>query len=172
MPSVTLHITRWKALIGLGLAALAAGLTIWFSQAAHADSDGTHVSGDFSFAGKLLVGCPHGAVLCSSGSMTGGLAGSFTLSFSNLVPSPHFGVNYFAGKLVLTTDSGILRCDLNGALNTKSSSEGEFAEICVVTAGTGRYLGATGDLRMIGTSTERLGIPTGAGEFVGTVVTR
>ncbi len=78
---------------------------------------------------------------------------------------------FFTGKLVLHTRSGDLDCDLNGAEDTSSSSEGPFGEICTITGGTGAYMHATGDLRLIGTSTSTLLVPTGKGSYVGSVKT-
>ena len=69
--------------------------------------------------------------------------------------------------MVLHAVGGDLRCDLNGAENAASGSEGEFGEICVITGGTGAFATAKGDLRLIGTSVQSLLVPSGSGEFRG-----
>jgi hypothetical protein len=138
---------------------------------ARAASDGSQVSGSFQFAGKLLTGCPLGSVLCTSGSFSGSFSAPFQFSILSILPSPTLGVEYFDGQLVAHTPSGDLHCDLNGALDARSSSVGEFGEICVITGGTGVYKNATGHLRLMGVSSLSpiLGIPTGSGEFRGTI---
>jgi hypothetical protein len=108
-------------------------------------------------------------LLCTHGTMTGGLNGDFTLNLLAVQPSTDPGVQYFTGAFVLHTSTGILRCTLDGALDDKVGSEGEFGEICPITSGTGTFLGKRGDLRLIGTSTSVLLIPTGAGIYDGTL---
>jgi hypothetical protein len=79
-------------------------------------------------------------------------------------------VQYFTGKLMLTSLAGNLNCTLDGAANFNTASDGEFGEICVITGGTGTYANAKGDLRMIGTSTSQLlVIPSGSGIYQGTI---
>jgi hypothetical protein len=176
MITIIPRIARWKkgaavlaALLVSAVVMQAAGL---LSQEARAGSDGSQVSGNFSFSGRLLFGCPVGAALCTSGTMSGSLSGPFTLTLLTALPSPTLGVYYFNGKLVLHTSGGDLNCDLNGASDFNAASEGEFGEICVVTGGTGVYKTAKGDLRLTGTSTSVLGlIPSGGGSFQGLVTT-
>lgn len=163
--------TRVVVALIVASAALFALMSGLVTQRAHGASDGSQVSGNFSFSGSLLVGCPPGALLCTHGSFDGGLSGTFTLTLLTTVPSIDPGINYFTGSLAMRNDVGTFNCTLNGALDSRSSSEGEFGEICVINNGTGRYLGAKGDLRLIGTSTSKLLIPTGAGEYQGHITT-
>lgn len=163
--------TRVVVALVVASAALFALMSGLFSQRAHAGSDGSQVSGNFSFSGSLLVGCPTGALLCTRGSFDGGLAGTFTLTLLTTVPAVDPGISYFTGSLAMRNDLGTLNCTLNGALDNRATSEGEFGEICVIKNGTGRYLGAKGDLRLIGTSTSKVFIPTGAGEYQGHITT-
>jgi hypothetical protein len=167
--------SRWRRTVslvaGLSLAggtALGAGV---FAQTARAGTDGSQVSGSFQFAGKLLTRCPLGAVLCTSGSFSGSFQAPFQFSILTILPSATVGVEYFDGQLVAQTPTGDLHCDLNGALDARSNSVGEFGEICVITGGTGVYKSATGHLRLMGVSSLSpvLGIPTGSGEFRGTI---
>lgn len=141
------------------------------SPSARASSDGSNVSGNFAFSGSVLIGCPTGALLCTRGTITGGVNGSFTLKLLSTLPAPDPGIFYFTGLLAVHTATGNLNCTLDGAENASSSSDGAFGEICVISSGTGTYANAKGDLRMIGTSTSKLLIPTGAGSYVGTVTT-
>ena len=149
------------------LAVLTAGV---LSQSAGASTQ-QPVSGSFDFAGSLVVGCPIGAVLCTHGTFSGDVNGQFQFSILTLLPSATAGVSYFDGKLVLHTASGDVKCDLNGALNTNTTSQGEFGEICVITGGTGAYSRATGHFRLIGTSNGSLVSPAGGGVFQGLIKT-
>jgi hypothetical protein len=158
---------RTAAVLVVSLAAVAA---VPLSRVAQA-SGPQQVSGSFNFAGKLIIGCPLGAVLCTSGTFTGGASGPFQFSITTLLPSTTIGVVYFDGHLVLHRTAGDIKCDLNGALNENTSSEGEFGEICVITGGTGAYAKATGDLRLIGTSGGGLTTPVGAGIYQGRIQT-
>lgn len=171
MKALARTITRPVIALMVTVAALLALLTGLFTQNSNAASDGSQVSGTFSFNGSLLVGCPTGALLCSKGSFTGGLQGDFTLVLLATVPSADLGINYFTGTLAMKSDVGNLNCTLDGALDSRTSSEGEFGEICVIKNGTGRYATAKGDLRLIGTSTSKLLVPTGGGVFAGTITT-
>jgi hypothetical protein len=158
----------------LSLAAVSATAAGVFPQVAQAGTDGTQISGSFQFAGKLLTGCPLGAVLCTSGSFSGSFQAPFQFSILALLPSPTVGVEYFNGKLVAHATGGDLTCDLNGALDANSTSPGEFGEICVITGGTGVYQGATGHFRLNGLSTLSpiLMIPTGSGDYRGSLITK
>jgi hypothetical protein len=157
------------ALLATALAAVAFALLGPFAPA-NASTSTVNVAGTFSFKGSLLVGCPTGSLLCTSGSMNGGVHGNFTMNLISALPAPDPGVQYFTGKLTLTSLAGKLNCTLDGAANFNTTSEGEFGEICVITGGTGTYANAKGDLRMIGTSTSQLLIiPSGTGIYQGTI---
>ena len=159
--------------VALAVALCAAlGATPLTTSRAHAASDGAQVSGTFGFSGSLLVGCPNGALLCTHGTFTGGLSGSFTLTLLTTVPSVDPGINYFTGLLAFRNGQGTFNCTLDGALDSRTTGEGAFGEICVIKNGTGSYAKVKGDLRMMGTSSSTLLIiPTGAGSYQGTVQT-
>jgi hypothetical protein len=155
---------RRTAVAAVAAAAVAAGTVgVTVGQAA---GDASQPSGQFSFTGKLLVGCPAGAVLCTKTAFTGGLAGTGEFTLQAIVPSPTPHVFYFNGQMTLNTLRGQLKCALDGALNQDPTSQGEFGEICVIDGGTGVYKGAKGHLRLIGTSTSSsLILPTGGGDY-------
>ena len=161
--------TRKRTRVLVVTVALAAAAAVPLSQVALASSD--TLSGSFNFKGSLVIGCPVGAVLCTHGSFTGGVSGNFQFSILTLIPSATVGVDYYDGKLVLHTLLGDIKCDLNGALNENPKAEGEFGEICVINGGTGLYKGATGDFRLIGTSSGGLTAPMGGGVYQGRIVT-
>ena len=152
---------RRRAVAVLAGACLAAGAA---SAVVMADGQNPEPQGQFSFSPHVIVGCPVGAVLCTNVTYTGDIQGSGPLVLLAIVPSPTVGVNYFNGKQTIHTAQGDLRCDLNGATNTLGA-QGEFGEICSITGGTGAYAHAKGHLRMFGTSTNVLGIPTGSGDY-------
>jgi hypothetical protein len=111
-------------------------------------------------------------VLCTSGSFSGSFEAPFQFSILTLLPSPTVGVEYFDGKLTAHTPSGDLNCDLNGALNANTSSEGEFGDICLIIGGTGIYQHATATSGFGESSlTPLLMIPTGGCQYEGTIKT-
>jgi hypothetical protein len=170
MDTIASRARRWRRRTAvLGAAACLAGAALDASGVAGADNS-NQPSGQFSFTGHLLTGCPVGAVLCTHVTLTGGVSGTGTLSLLTLIPSVTVGVDYFDGKLALNTADGKFNCDLNGALDMLPSRQGEFGEICVITGGTGKYAHATGHLRMSGLSTfQNLVIPSGSGDYKGQV---
>jgi hypothetical protein len=86
-------------------AVLAAGGAAPLAQVAEAGTDG-QLSGNFQFAGKAVLGCPIGALLCTSGTFTGDVSAPFQFSILTLTPSATLGVFYFDGKLTLHTTKG------------------------------------------------------------------
>lgn len=150
MPFSTPSVHRLRRKSALLLAAVL-GASVLALNVTGAGAATRNVGGQFTFGAETLLDCPLGSVLCTKGNFTGNLAGPFTNVITSLLPSPNAGVSFFSGRLTLHSDVGDLRCGLNGAQNALST-DGEFAEICVVTGGTGQYQGATGHLELTGTS--------------------
>ncbi len=161
---------RAAALLGLASLMTAIAATGAFTQPAGAD---IHPAGQYTFNAGLLIGCPLGAVACSSGQFSGGLQGPYEVVLTTLLPSLTPNVVFASGRLVLHTGTGDLRCDLSGAFNTGATSQGEWGGICVLTAGTGAYRQTRGHIRMYGLNTPGpLIIPSsGGGDYTATIVT-
>lgn len=161
-----------RAIVLAGALWLALVLLLWPGLAS-ATTYTTSVSGRFTFGIASPLACPPVALLCATGTFTGSLQGSFTNALFYLSPAPTLGVAYYDGKITLITSTGALFCDLDGALNTLSST-GEFGEICVITGGTGVFNQASGHLRLIGISTSTqppiLG-EAGKGDYKGIIIT-
>ncbi|MGH7960508.1 MAG: hypothetical protein ACRERD_01625 [Candidatus Binatia bacterium] len=164
--------SRQRALatsVAVLLAAATFGATL-FPERANATT--MKVKGTFMFEGAALLECPLGTVNCATGTMSGDIQGDLEVAINFFLPSPNpLEVLYFNGQFAIHTASGDLFCTSNGANNIAASSQGEFGEICVITSGTGVYQGASGHLRLFGTSTVVLNIPTGKGDYKGTIIT-
>ena len=172
MHALARPLARTRTLIVLAVAALTAVALVLvspFSQSAKAD--GSAVTGTFSFTGSLIIGCPPGALLCTTGHLHGGIEAPFTLTLLSTAPTGDQGILFFTGRLVAKAPGGNLVCLLHGAENAKTGSDGEFGEICEFNGGTGAYAKAKGNLRMIGTSTQNLLVPTGGGIYQGSLTT-
>lgn len=158
---------------GISVAVLLAAATfgaILFPERANATT--TIVKGTFMFVGAALTECPLGTVNCATGKMSGDIKGDLEFTLTFLAPSPAPPeVLYFNGEFTIRTSDGDLFCITNGANNIAASSQGELGEICVIQSGTGVYQGASGHLRLFGTSTVVLNIPTGKGDYKGTIIT-
>lgn len=160
-------VRRWKSYPAL-VAAIC--LSVATFTATSADAATKLVSGQFTFAAASPLDCPLGSLVCTKGEFTGTLVGSFTNVVTILVASPTVGVSFFSGNLTLHAKGGDLRCGLNGALNALSV-DGEFAEICVITGGTGGFRGAKGHLELTGTSSANPPVlgEEGTGTYTGTI---
>jgi hypothetical protein len=154
---------------------LAATISLVAERAAQATAT-NNVTGHFTYVVQQPGPngpCGSAAVLCATGTFTGGISGSFTNAVTSLVPSAVPGVFYYSGNITVVTNTGNLSCQLAGALS-QTSPDGEFGEICEMQSGTGSYQGATGHLQLIGQSdtsgTPVLGL-TGSGDYRGRFIT-
>jgi len=137
-----------------------------------ADAGTMKVKGTFMFQGAALLECPLGTLNCATGTISGDIDGDLVVAITFFVPSPKpLQVLFFNGEFAIHTANGDLFCTTNGANNINASSQGEFGEICVIHSGTGVYQGASGHLRLFGTSSVVLNIPTGKGDYKGTIIT-
>jgi hypothetical protein len=125
-----------KFLLPLAVAALALGGT---STPAEAGLD--YETGSLS---SHLVACE---TLCTSGTMTGGLAGTmdYTLTTMNATPNPD--VVILIGTLTVTTATGTLK---GPDVTLWNLSTGQFVDNTTFNSGTGAFAGAKGDLLIIG----------------------
>jgi PPE-repeat protein len=126
-----------KWLLPLAMAALALGGT---SKPAEA-----HLEFETGTLSTHLVACD---TLCTSGTLTGGLAGrlDFTLTTMNATPNPD--VVILLGTITVTTATGTLS---GPDVTLWNLSTGQFVDNTTFNAGTGSFAGAKGDLLIIGT---------------------
>lgn len=158
---------KWKARIAITALAVAAATVGSTTGSASAVSDA--VSGRFDTP-EVVFGddCPAAASkICAIGSAKGMLKGSFSFGVTSLiqtVDTPTTNAVVFTGDATLEMKNGSITCKSAGTVQT--TGEGPLAGLCVVTAGTGEWAGATGYLQVTGTFTFGAGA---AGEFRGLI---
>ena len=95
--------------------------------------------------------CASPVGICLSGDVTGGLSGTSFSTVTSVVPTadtPTTSVVILTADTELTTSHGVL--SLKDTIVSETST-GEFSELDIVVAGTGRWAGATGNVRIDGT---------------------
>ena len=113
-----------------------------------------NVVGHFS---SVVVGgpdCLSPIGLCTRGTLSGGLKGSFFFTATSLVPTadtPTTGVVLYTGEIVLTTKDGTLTCKDAGGFQTVGA--GAVSSVCAIVAGTAGLAGASGTIQFVGTFT-------------------
>lgn len=94
-------------------------------------------------------------LFCVSGRAIGGLHGDFVSTNTSFVYAPNFGatqVAFFTADVVLHTRDGDLMMEEDGASNT--TGHGDLGDVDTVVPGsTGKWVGATGRLRVWGNLT-------------------
>lgn len=123
---------------------------------------------------QLLTGpqCTSPIGLCTIGRFIGGINGDFTFVAQTLSPTPDSsvtGVFYYTGDITIMTNQGNIFDKDAGAFNVVPNSTGDFASVSTTTGGTGRYVGASGRIRIAGTFTPEDG---GDSEYEGEVCTQ
>jgi hypothetical protein len=125
-----------KVLFPVAMAVLALGGT---SKRAEA-----HIEFESGTLNTHLVACD---TLCTSGTLSGGLAGTldYTLTTMNATPNPD--VVILIGTITVTTATGTLS---GPDVTLWNLSTGQFVDNTTFNAGTGAFAGAKGDLLIIG----------------------
>lgn len=92
--------------------------------------------------------------ICTEGTLTGALKGTFSFTATSLTPSADTettGVMFYTGDIRLTTRDGVLLCKDAGAFDV--NAPGAVSSVCSVTGGTGEFAGASGTIQFVGTFT-------------------
>jgi hypothetical protein len=120
-----------------------------------ASSRSTPVNGHIR--SQMVAGpfCTSPVQLCTAGRFNGGIQGEFEFTATSLTPTPTAGVFFYTGTIVVHTQRGELFCADAGVFNT--AGDGELADLCTITGGTGDLAGASGYLQTIGTFTAAAG---------------
>lgn len=127
------------------------------------------VSGRFSSVVVPPPTCNSPVGLCTEGTLTGGLKGTFSFrgtSVIQTVDTPSTTVVLYTGDLTVRTKDGELMCKDAGALRT--IAEGAVSSVCTIVTGTGAYSGVTGTLQFVGNFSSTIG---GVGDYTGSLVT-
>jgi hypothetical protein len=125
-------------------------------------------SGHFSSTVVTGAACQSPIELCTEGSLTGGLKGSFSFTGTSLiqtVDTPTTAVVLYTGDLSVNTKDGEFTCKDAGAFRT--TGDGATSSVCTIVSGTGAYAGATGTIQFSGTFSSASG---GNGDYSGTLV--
>ena len=116
------------------------------------------------FASNVVTeGCTSPVGICTAGTLTGGVNGTFVFTATSLQPTadtPTTGVLLYTGDIVLTTRFGTLTCKDAGAF--ESTGSGAVSSVCAVVGGTGNLTGAAGTVQFVGNFTFEGG---GEGEY-------
>lgn len=123
------------------------------------------------FTSQTISGpsCTSPVGLCTAGTLTGGIKGTFEFTGTSLIQSvdtPTTGVVLYTGDIAIHTRDGDLSCKDAGALRTTGS--GEVSSVCTIISGTSAFAGTTGVIQFVGTFTLSAG---GAGDYQGTLFT-
>lgn len=163
MMSMTMRGSRFMvaaAITALLAAALAAAVLV---QQAGADPATMRLKGTFD---TPLVGgpaCDSPVGLCFAGEFRGSLKGPSEGTVASLTPTAQPGV--FLGDATATIHDrrgDVICAHEQFVFNGSPDSDGQYAFLCEITGGTGRYSGARGYLYGIGTA------PPGTGQDSGT----
>ena len=120
---------------------------------------------------ELLSGpeCTSPVGLCTRGTFTGDIRGTFVFTATSLTPSadtPATGIVHYTGDIVIQTRRGRIFIKDAGAFNSLPDSTGDVGAVSTITGGTGRYAGSSGRIRIAGTFTPQDG---GHSEYSGEV---
>jgi hypothetical protein len=119
-----------------------------------------------TLASTQVVGdaCHSPIGLCTSGTMTGGLAGTFTYTAKSLLVLPDGVTGIFDGTLVLTTRNGTITEHDHTTANLVT---GALVDVITILCGTERWEGASGTIYLQGSFNFASGV--GASTYAGTV---
>jgi hypothetical protein len=112
------------------------------ARSALADDDGTFISGSLS---THLVSC---STLCTSGTISGDLSGSFDYTMATMTATSDPNVFILTGSFVIANSTGTLT---GTDITLWNVVTGEFLDLGKFTGGTGGYHEASGKITIVGT---------------------
>jgi len=151
----------------VGVARFFLGIGIIFAAgSARADGEGNANQVEGTLASTQVVGdaCHSPLGLCTSGTLTGGLAGTFFYTADSLVVLPDGITGVFDGTIVLQTKHGIITEHDHTTANLQT---GQLVDVITILSGTDHWAGATGTLNLVGSFDFATGV--GASTYTGTV---
>jgi len=155
---------RWVA----GLALVACGSVVALSGGGPAAAAPEAVNGHFDLSSASGPDCDSPFGVCMTGTVSGRIKGAFSFTVTEVLATadtPTTGAIVTAGDATVDTGGGTILCKLTGTLQL--NGDGPFVSLCVITGGTGAWVGASGYLRTSGTFTLSGG---GTGSYDGKVV--
>jgi hypothetical protein len=153
-------------------AVLATPLFLLFATAspatARADDGCTHqVQGTLASTQVTGAACPSPIGLCTQGTMTGGLAGTFFYTATSLTVLPDGITGVFDGTIVLTTPTGVVTEHDHTIANLQT---GQLSDVITILSGTRKWEGATGVVFLQGSFNFATGVGASTYEGVVTLV--
>ncbi len=109
-----------------------------------------------------LVSC---ATLCTSGTISGGLSGTFDYTMSTMTATSDPNIFFLEGTFVIVTATGTLTASDRTIWNVAT---GQFNDVGTFTGGTGAYTGASGVIDIAGKFDIAVG--TGQSQYAGAVL--
>jgi hypothetical protein len=148
------------------LACLFAAGVGFVAETARGDGNGNAEDVEGTLASTQVVGaaCPSPIGLCTQGTLTGNLHGSFFYTAESVVVLPDGITGIFDGTFVLQTPSGVITEHDHTTANLQT---GQLVDVDTILAGTEAWTGATGTILVSGS----FNFATGVGEsrYHGTV---
>jgi len=153
-----------------GLFALISGIILAGGGTARADDqrgDGETLFVNGTLASTQVVGaaCPSPIGLCTQGTLTGGLEGTFFYTAESLVVLRDGVTGIFDGTFVLQTDRGVVTEHDHTVANLQT---GELVDVDTILSGTGAWACAKGVIFLHGSFDFATGV--GASVYEGTVI--
>jgi|SRR5688500_6629610 len=143
-------------------------LIIFAVAAATASVSAATKRGHFSSVVNTTT-CASPVGICTEGTLTGALKGTFSFTATSLTPSADTaitGVMFYTGDITLTTRDGVLQCKDAGAFEV--NAPGAVSSVCSIIGGTGEFAAASGTIQFVGTFTLADG---GDGEYRAMITT-
>lgn len=128
----------------------------------------TSVTGHFSSVAVSGPTCTSSIGLCTQGTLTGGIKGTFFFTATSLIQTadtPTTSVALYTGDIAVRTKDGDFICKDAGAFRT--TGDGAVSSVCTIVSGSGAFAGVTGTLQFVGNFSLSSG---GVGDFTGSLV--
>lgn len=122
------------------------------ATADEADGLVTVITGESTSERLTGAECSSPVGLCTTGTMSGTINGSYSSVATELTPSSVPGVMYVRATTEVTTDDGKLRIEEHAVVNASPQGFGEHTSLGHITGGTGRWWGASGYIHAVGES--------------------
>jgi hypothetical protein len=154
---------RFMALAVTGIMA-----TALYTAGAHAEPKSLPIHGTLASHAVSGPSCTSPTGLCFVGETKGSLHGPAEFLVEAVTPTATPDVSIVSGSLTIHDSLGDVFCHEEAVLNTSASGDGEFAFLCEITGGTGKWAGASGYIQSVGTVPPSTG--QGVGDYTGAII--
>ncbi len=154
---------------GVVAAALAVSMLVVFGYTSGwAAAVHSSITGHFSSTVVPAPACTSPVGVCTEGTLTGGVKGTFSFTGTSLIQTadtPTTSVLLYTGDIIVRTKDGQFTCKDAGAFRT--TGDGAVSSVCTIVGGTGAYAGVSGTLQFVGSFSSTGG---GIGDYSGSLV--